>query len=256
MSRPTLSCTCLLRHQQLRFASSSSSSSSPNYSAPAQSQRPAPRRDAGPPTTSRGPPPPRPGPRPAYTPRPPNGNGQYYSRPPTSAPSRNPYASRSPASMGPEDLRREEVRQARLNVGLNPAKQFAQERERERERSIRLPSTRSPAPSGRMDARPDDSRFASRRPGIGTGRTTDRSGIREQRMVAGMVNRSTRQEAPVARGVQPVVRGSVVRGSPSRKRNTPQVLKKVALPSTMRLENLTNLLGVKLCESRCATDVG
>lgn len=251
MSRPTLSCTCLLRHQQLRFASSSSS---PNYSAPLQSPRPAPRRDADPRTSSRGLPPPRPGPRPAYTPRPPSGNGQYNARPPPSAPSRNPYASRSPASMGPEDLRREELRQARINVGLNPSKQFAQERERERERSMKLPSTRSSAPSGRTDARPDDSRLAGRRTGAGTGRTTDRSGIREQRMVAGMVNRSTRQEAPVVRGVQPVVRGSVTRGSPSRKRNTPQVLKKVALPSTLRLENLTNLLGVKLCESGHARD--
>lgn len=63
-------------------------------------------------------------------------------------------------------------------------------------------------------------------------------------MTPGKVNRNT-VAAPVERkGVQPVIRGGIMKSSNRKVR--PKILKKVVLPSTIRLENLTNLLGVKL----------
>lgn len=64
-------------------------------------------------------------------------------------------------------------------------------------------------------------------------------------MTPGKVNRNTQGKPTPMKGVQPVIRGQYGAGGPKR-RIAPRVLKKVVLPSTIRLENLTNLLGVKL----------
>lgn len=60
--------------------------------------------------------------------------------------------------------------------------------------------------------------------------------------------------------IQPVVRGGAPRSTQSqghrRRRAQPQVMKKVTLPSAVRLENLTRILGVKLCELDTALELG
>jgi hypothetical protein len=67
------------------------------------------------------------------------------------------------------------------------------------------------------------------------------------RLIPGGYNASLRSE-PVKKGVQPIVRnGGMIRKGGKR---VAKVLKRVVLPSTIRLENLTNLLGVKLCKQR------
>lgn len=65
-------------------------------------------------------------------------------------------------------------------------------------------------------------------------------------MVPGRVNRGTRAVGVDRSIVQPIVRGGAVK-STRNARNKSKPMRKVVLPSTLRLENLTNLLGVKLC---------
>lgn len=70
-------------------------------------------------------------------------------------------------------------------------------------------------------------------------------------MVPGRVNRGTISQSVDRNIVQPVVRGGAAprpAAGGARRKQQRKELKKVTLPSTVRLENLTNLLGVKLCE--------
>jgi len=188
------------------------------------------------------------------------------SRPPRSKPLRL-----SPAERAAEADRREQLHKARLATrgGLSPEKQYALKRERERVYSSNL-EKRHPKEAERL------LRSAK---AVGAGAVLRQAGDRGQRggvdrrggdgrsggagaggmakpMVAGMVNSGTRTQGPRRDQVKPVVRGGAPRnvgsggggGPGQRRRQQKKPLKKVTLPSTIRLENLTNLLGVKLCE--------
>lgn len=79
----------------------------------------------------------------------------------------------------------------------------------------------------------------------------DRS-LRPVKLVAGVYNPSLRSESGLKKGIEPTVRGGLLKSLQARGRGqgkkVVRVMKKVVLPSMIRLENLTNLLGVKLCE--------
>ncbi|KAK4051423.1 translation initiation factor IF-2 [Microbotryomycetes sp. JL201] len=168
-----------------------------------------------------------------------------------------------------EGRRREDLARERLARELGVNKLYALERERERLRQIRIDkrdeleqqkiakSIRNVMPyrsdrvadsvaSGDRDKarwkRGERDREAGK--GVSGGMRT-----RGEKKVAGRVNRGTVPEADQSRHeILPVVRGGVPRSAmgKQRRRNRPKVLKKVTLPSTIRLENLTRVLGVKL----------
>lgn len=90
--------------------------------------------------------------------------------------------------------------------------------------------------------------------GMSTGQKAGNTRL-DQTMVPGRINRGTapRAETVDRNAVKPVVRGGLPRSGQAggqRRKRQPKVLKKVTLPSTVRLENLTRILGVKLCELR------
>lgn len=71
------------------------------------------------------------------------------------------------------------------------------------------------------------------------------------KLVAGTYNRSLRDQGSERKIVQPIIRGGAPRKSDGvriGKKKIRSEMKKVVLPSTIRLENLTNLLGVRLSE--------
>ena len=183
--------------------------------------------------------------------------------------------------LGPEERRREDLARERLvreQMGGSYNKLYAMERERERLYNAHL-DKRSPAERERLEKSARNvvpktpAPFRSAGAGVETGAGLDRPkwkrGERDRQagkgtspfartprdgppaMVPGRVNRNTLAESVDRNVVQPVIRGGAPRGTGQQKRKArPKVLKKVTLPSTVRLENLTNLLGVKLCESR------
>lgn len=182
--------------------------------------------------------------------------------------------------LGPEERRREDLARERLvheQMGGSYNKLYALERERERvfaanpdkrsgrdrerlEKSARnvLPRSSDPfrsggvAPASLGADRPKWKRGEKDRESGKGGLSAHGRTARDaaQSMVPGRVNRNTIAASVDRNTVQPVVRGGAPRGSgPQRGKTRPKVLKKVTLPSTVRLENLTNLLGVNLCES-------
>ncbi|KAI5480549.1 hypothetical protein MNV49_000245 [Pseudohyphozyma bogoriensis] len=146
-------------------------------------------------------------------------------------------------ALRPEGRRREDAHRRRMAFELTPEKLYAQEVERERISQINLNSSKhGEGDRERIEksARAVGSKAKGSRPGNFANR------YEKPQMVAGAVNQSTRRDKYVREEVKPVIRGGGGPGARQKKRQPPKVLKKVVLPTTMRLENLTNLLGVKL----------
>ena len=176
-------------------------------------------------------------------------------------------------ALQPEEQRREDVARLRLLKELTPQKLYAQEREKERIRSAKpggragdgerlVKASRNVVPpqergwhapgrenGGRdgLGGRREQSQGGGREQGQRGGRGVyGAAGGVERPMVPGRVNRGTRAVGVDRSIVQPIVRGGAVK-STRNARNKSKPMRKVVLPSTLRLENLTNLLGVKLC---------
>lgn len=148
----------------------------------------------------------------------------------------------------------------RLMREISPNKLYAQEREKERILNSKLDkrdptdvrrlilSAKAVMP-GRREASmaEEEARHSS---GRGVGKllksATYHAKNAPTRLVPGTVNRGTRAAVTDRKTIQPVVRGGAAK-NPNRPRSRPKVLRRVVLPSTVRLENLTNLLGVRLC---------
>lgn len=144
---------------------------------------------------------------------------------------------------------------------MTEGKLYAMERERER---ILTSKADTPEEQDRLQRRAKSIGMElsgvgrTRQPGEQTGRRNPRSGPAaaakgqdEGRMVPGRINKNTVGQSVDRNKVQPVVRGGAPKGTGARRQpKRPKVLKKVTLPSTVRLENLTNILGVKLCMFR------
>ncbi|KAK4703726.1 translation initiation factor IF-2, partial [Phenoliferia sp. Uapishka_3] len=153
-----------------------------------------------------------------------------------------------------EARRREDVARERLMRELSPNKLYAMEREKERIVNSKLEG-KDPADiaklhwaaktvmPGRKQASmaEDGQRHAS---GRGVGKLL-KTAEYHAKLVPGSVNRGTRATTVDRNVVKPVVRGGAAKNA-NRPRARPKVLRKVVLPSTVRLENLTNILGVRL----------
>ncbi|KAM0789199.1 hypothetical protein ACM66B_000044 [Microbotryomycetes sp. NB124-2] len=178
--------------------------------------------------------------------------------------------------LDPENRRREDLARERMAKELGANKLYALERERERLRQIKIEKRdelgQEQITKSMMNVMPHRVKFTnsvrpSRSDGgdVSTSATRWKRGERDResgkgvsggtrtrgdKMVAGRVNRGTLTESDNSRHeIRPVVRGGAPRNTNSNQRkrtNRPRVLKKVTLPSTIRLENLTRVLGVKL----------
>lgn len=187
----------------------------------------------------------------------------------------------SPAERAAELDRREALHKDRLakRAGITPERQYALQRERERIYNSNL-DKRHPKEAERLlrsakavgagavlrqrgqglgqgqgqgQGARDGQRGARYDGRGGSGGGGGRGGDAVKGMVPGMVNLGTRVRGPRRDEVKAVVRGGAPRnsgggGAGQRGRRQKKELKKVTLPSTIRLENLTNLLGVKLCK--------
>lgn len=197
------------------------------------------------------------------TPKPPNRRTSNSSTPKT--------LHLSPAERAAEFDRREALHKNRTarRAGISPEKQYALERERERVYNSKL-DKRHPKEAERLlrSAKAVGATAVFRQGGQRDGGAGGQRGRRDegrgggpggrggearQGMVPGMVNLGTRVQGPKRDQIQPVVRGGAPRSvgggaGGQRRRKQKKELKKVTLPSTIRLENLTNLLGVKLCK--------
>lgn len=111
--------------------------------------------------------------------------------------------------------------------------------------------TRSDAPSSSGTPVRQD-RYSLRRDATRSHATPGKA-TNTTKLHAGQYNRSLRDQGSERKIVQPVTRGGAPRNSEERRGrgmgrpNVRREMKKVVLPSTIRLENLTNILGVKLC---------
>lgn len=155
----------------------------------------------------------------------------------------------------PEARRREDLARQRLLREMSPDKLYALERERERILTINIDkidrraafgivkSSRAVFPTPRRSGNDDDS---DSRHGAGRGVGKLLHSYDREKLVPGVVNRHTKS-APVRDvRVMPVVRGGAKPSLIKKTKRRP--LEKVAVPTTIRLENMTNLLGVDLSE--------
>lgn len=160
----------------------------------------------------------------------------------------------------PEARRREDVARERLLREMTPNKLYALEREKERLLSLKLDGGRREGHDVRKLVVAARAVMPGRRvPGLDTDRDRHEGGrgvgkmvkaaLHQVKMVPGVVNRGTRAVGVDRKTVQPVIRGGSPPKKTNRPRTRPKILRKVVLPSTVRVENLTNILGVKLCES-------
>ncbi|ORY60386.1 hypothetical protein BCR35DRAFT_355244 [Leucosporidium creatinivorum] len=180
-------------------------------------------------------------------------------------------------ALSPEERRREDLARERIvrdEMGGSWNKLYALERERERvwnskidgvrrgqgqerlqgEERLRksarnvLPGQERPFRPAAGEEKPKWRRGEKDRES-GKGGRPNPSSPQAQAMVPGRVNRNTVAQSVDRNVVQPVVRGGAAQktgGAGSKRKQQKKELKKVTLPSTVRLENLTNLLGVKL----------
>ncbi|KAK4057169.1 translation initiation factor IF-2 [Microbotryomycetes sp. JL221] len=185
-------------------------------------------------------------------------------------------AQQSYLQLDSESQRREDLARQTLAKQLGSTnKLYALERERQRLRQIRRDNkdeiTQNMLDKSQKNVLPRKSNSTTNRnetsswkrgeknretsKGVSGGLTTRDKTTSSDKLIAGRINKSTRLETSTTRNqIQPIVRGGVPKSSTSARNNNnqrrnnkrQQVLKKVSLPSTVRLENLTRILGVKL----------
>ncbi|SCV69981.1 BQ2448_1375 [Microbotryum intermedium] len=149
-----------------------------------------------------------------------------------------------------EERKREDRARGRLLRTMSPDKLYALERERARLIQTKL-EKRDPEERQRLlnSAKNVGATGVVRRASRLTTTTTTSTGDNRE-MVPGRVNpRLFTQRNSDRHAVRPVIRGGVQPSSSSQRRaprGQPRALKKVTLPTTVRLENLTRILGVRL----------